>query len=139
MLYIACPYSHRDAAVRNHRYRMACCAAAMLIKHRIVVFRPLPHSVPVAQIGGISETDTDVWLEQDLPFLRCCDEVLVLGLPGWKESIGVRAEIAEAMSFEKPVSIISESDIDNLPEIPATAAYYLKSSILNDSNAERND
>ena len=131
MLYLACPYSHSDAAVRNRRYRIACRTAANIIKAGIAVFSPLSHSVPIAQIGGIAATDTEFWLEQDLPFLRLCGEMLILGLPGWEDSIGVRTEMVEAMSLEKPVSIISESDIDLLPVIPASAAYYLKSSIFN--------
>ncbi|GHT36992.1 hypothetical protein FACS189427_09380 [Planctomycetales bacterium] len=137
MLYIACPYSHPDAAVRNHRYRIACRAAAILIKSGIVVFSPLSHSVPVAQLGGVDETDTEFWLRQDIPILHRCGEVLVLGLSGWDKSIGVQREISEAMSLQKPVSIITEQEIDALPNIAAEAMMFGTSTLFKNNNARR--
>ncbi|GHT16662.1 hypothetical protein FACS1894189_0890 [Planctomycetales bacterium] len=133
MLYIACPYSHPDALIRNHRYRTACRAAAALIKSGIVVFSPLSHSVPVAQLGGVDETDTEFWLRQDIPILRRCDEVLVLGLSGWDKSIGVQREISEAMLLQKPVSIITEQEIDTLPVVSADAAMFGTSTLFNNA------
>jgi len=50
--------------------------------------------------------DWQFWQRHDLAFLAFCDEMVVLKLPGWEESIGVRAEIAAARTLGKPVTFL---------------------------------
>ena len=129
ILYLACPFTHNDPAIREHRYRTSCIAAAKLMKAGIVVFNPLSHSVPINEF--LSSVDShEFWMSMDLPILRRCDELLILGLEGWRESRGVRAEMFEAMALAKPVTQIEEADIERLPAIPKTARHFLKSKIL---------
>ena len=45
----------------------------------------------------------EFWAEQDRRQLELCDEVVVLMLPGWRESEGVRAEVALAEELGKSV------------------------------------
>jgi hypothetical protein len=59
------------------------------------VLSPISHSHPIAQTGGCSG-DWQTWREFDLMLLRMCCRVAVVTLPGWRESVGVQAEIAEA-------------------------------------------
>lgn len=106
MIYLACPYSHPDAAVRNYRFRNICRIAAALMREGYVVFSPLSHSVPIAEIGGIDDVDNDFWLAQDLPILRKCDELIVVELDGWESSKGVQAEIEEAKRLNIPIQNI---------------------------------
>ena len=42
----------------------------------------------------------------DRRFLEACDEVVVLLLDGWRESIGVKAEIEIVRELGKPVSFL---------------------------------
>ena len=116
--------------MREHRFRTACRAAALLMKHNIIVFSPLSHSVPIAEYVGNVEDDHDFWLGQDIPLLHRCDEVLVIALEGWSESKGVRREMFEALALRKPVVQIEEADIERLPAIPKTARTFLKSNIF---------
>ncbi|MCL2119653.1 MAG: DUF1937 family protein [Planctomycetaceae bacterium] len=129
ILYLACPYSHSDEAVRQQRYHLACRAAAKLMKAGIVVFSPLANTVPAIEFGGL-ELSHHGFLRLDLPMLRRCDELLVLCLDGWQESIGVQQELAEAIVFQKPITTIKEHEIERLPAIPKAAKCYLNSSIL---------
>lgn len=101
MIYLASPYSHPDAAVREHRFQMACRAAARLMRDGHTVFPPICHSHPIAQYG--LPTDWSFWERQDREHLARCDEVVVLLLDGCRESRGVRAEIRLAEALGKPV------------------------------------
>ena len=130
LLYLALPYSHPDPTVREHRFRTACRASALLMKSGVVVFSPISHSVPIVAHGDLGDTDHDFWMSMDLPVLRRCDEVLVLALGGWTASLGVRRELFEALTLRKPITLIGEADIERLPAIPKTARTYLTSNIF---------
>lgn len=129
MLYIACPYSHPDPEIREHRYRMSCMAAAKLFQAGIVAFNPLANSVPAVEFGGIDLAHSD-WMAIDLPILRRCDELLILGLDDWTKSEGVKSEMFEALANAKPITLIEEKHIELLPRIPKSAKHFLKSNIL---------
>ena len=129
MIYISCPYTHVDLAVQKYRYRISCIAASKLFAAGIVCFNPLANSVPAVEFGGIDLTHSQ-WLDIDFEILRRCDEILLLGLEGWRQSVGVKSELCEAMARGKPVTQIMEADIGLLPLIPKTARHFLKSRIL---------
>jgi len=129
MLYLASPFSHPAAAVRQYRYKKACRATAKLIAAGIPVFSPLCNSVPAVELGGL-EAEHSTFMAVDIPILQRSDEILVLALDGWTESKGVKQEMFEALSLRKPVTVIGEADIERLPAIPKTAQKYLTSSIF---------
>lgn len=101
MIYLASPYSHPDAEVRETRFRDACRAAAILMRHGHAVFSPIAHSHSICTHG--LPTDWQFWEAFDRDLLGRCDEVVVLMLDGWSESAGVLAEIRIAGSLGKPV------------------------------------
>lgn len=101
MIYLASPYSHDDPAVREARFRAVCLATAALIRAGNVVFSPVVHSHPLASFG--LPTTWEFWAEQDRHYLACCDELVVLMLDGWEDSVGVREEIRIAKELGKPV------------------------------------
>ena len=103
-LYLASPYTHVDPAVRQQRFESACRAAAELIRSGSSVYCPIAHSHPLCRYGLAS--DWQFWQEHDLRFLDACDEIVVLKLDGWAQSIGVQAEIAAARALGKPVSFL---------------------------------
>jgi nucleoside 2-deoxyribosyltransferase len=105
MIYLARPYSHHDPAVREQRFRAACRAAVALLHAGWVVFSPIAHSHPLAQHG--LPGNWQFWERYDRAFLERCDEVVVLMLDGWEESIGVQAEIRIARELGKPVRYLA--------------------------------
>ena len=136
MLYLACPFTHSEPSIREYRYRMSCIAAAKLMRHGIVVFNPLSHSVPINEF--LSDVDShEFWMSMDLPILQRSTELLILGLEGWTKSRGVRSEMFEAMAYAKPITLIEEADIDLLPKIPKTAKRFLKSEIFTEVADDR--
>jgi len=102
MIYLASPYSHPDANVRESRYQAACRASAQLMRAGKLVFSPIAHSHGITRYG--LPEDWAFWKACDRKHLENCDEVVVLMLDGWRESIGVQAEIAVAGQLGKPVS-----------------------------------
>ncbi len=130
ILYVAAPYAHSQAEVREHRFRQACRAAAKLIEANIVVFSPLSHSVPIAEF--LDEKPHEFWMHQDTAILDLCSELLIVGLDGWQQSAGVKEEMFFALKKNMPITLIEEADIDNLPLIPKGARQFLKSAIFLD-------
>jgi hypothetical protein len=105
MIYLLSPYSHDDSAVREHRYHEACRAVVHLLRHGFMVFSPVVHSHPLVAFGLPS--DWTFWERADREHLTRCDEVLVLTLDGWEQSIGLAAEIEIAKELGKPFRYLS--------------------------------
>jgi nucleoside 2-deoxyribosyltransferase len=108
MIYLASPYTHIDPAVRQRRFESACRAAAALICRGQTVFSPIAHSHVICSFGV--PLDWRFWARHDRRYLEVCDEMVVLMLDGWRESIGVQAEIAIARELGKPVSFLAAND-----------------------------
>lgn len=98
-IYLAAPYS--DDPLRG--YVESSKAAARLMDAGNVVFSPLSHSHPISHHGKLDPMDHAFWLHQDLSWLRECDVLMVLQLPGWEISKGVRREIDYAGTLQIPV------------------------------------
>lgn len=116
--YLASPYSHPSADVREGRFNDACVAAAALLRAGVNTFSPIAHSHPIATIGGI-DPHHECWYGYDLAYLPFCAGMIVLMLPGWEDSRGVAREIAEMQAAGKPVVFYTLEDVVAAPEIIA--------------------
>jgi len=106
MIYLASPYSHPDATVRQERYEAACTATAALLLEGEFVFSPIVHSHPLTQHGLPS--DWQFWERHARWHLERCDELVVLQLDGWQDSVGLCAEVELAAELGKPVRYVSQ-------------------------------
>lgn len=104
MIYLASPYSHPDAFVREQQFQIACRVAAELMRSGRIVYSPVAHSHPIALHG--LPTEWSYWERADRRFLEISDEVVVLTLDGWRDSEGVQMEIQIALELSKPVSYL---------------------------------
>lgn len=104
--YLASPYSQYQQG-HEQAFLDAALSAAMLLKRGMHVFSPICHSHPIAVHGHIDKVDHDFWLRLDIAILDECDSLLVLMMPGWNESRGVKAEIDHAEATGKPISYLS--------------------------------
>ena len=98
--YLAAPYSN---VPRDQSFTAASVAAAWLIGNGVRVFSPITHSHPVAHYGGLDPLDLDLWLRVHKPFLEGACGMIILQIPGWPESRGIKAEVAEFARMGKPV------------------------------------
>jgi hypothetical protein len=113
-IYLACPYSHPEAAVRETRFQQVNAVAADLMLRGNMVFSPISHTHPIALAGDLPK-GWNFWAAYDKTFIQWCDEVWVLTLEGVCDSVGVRAEIDLADRMGKVVRYISAPYL-RLPE-----------------------
>jgi hypothetical protein len=105
LIYLASPYSHFLIRVERERHFAVLNCAARLIGEGNVVFSPIVHCHPIKELmRGCGDWDT--WKEYNKTFLDHCEEMIVLMLTGWEESVGVKAEIEYTKALNKPISYI---------------------------------
>lgn len=104
--YLAAPYSDKDPAVIADRMERLCKTDAKLMKAGTFTVSPLMKHFIVhhEELPG----DYQFWKNYSATLLCAVDQVLVLTLPGWKESIGVTDEIKLATDIGIPVHYINE-------------------------------
>lgn len=100
MIYLASPYSHPDPAIRTTRFRQVCWHAVRLMREGALVYSPIVHSHPLAELG--LPGDWPFWVEHNRAMLERSDVLAVLQLPGWEESRGIAAELEIAGALGIP-------------------------------------
>lgn len=116
IIYVALPYSHPDPAIREMRKQIADRYAAKLISQGHIVFSPISHSHHIADHLD-NCNDSDFWVRQCEPFLRVCQEMHILALPGWKESTGIGRELKMFQGQYQIVDVecvLDGTDMENL-------------------------
>ena len=91
-VYLASPYSHQDASMREARYSAARDATAWMLAQRIWVYSPIVHCHELCKVQKLP-TDAAYWQDYNFAMLRSAKELVVLNIPGWLDSKGVAAEI----------------------------------------------
>lgn len=116
LIYLASPYSHPDADVRQHRFERACQVAGGLMREGHHIFSPIAHTHSIAVQCDLP-LGFDFWRQYDEEMIAACGELWVLMLDGWSQSSGVKAEIEIATKAGKPVrsvTVIEGADIDDV-------------------------
>ncbi len=103
MIYLASPYSDPDPLVSKARYEAACDRAALMLSEGLLVYSPVVFGHALAERG--LPGDWGYWAEHNRAMLERSSSLVVLALPGWQESEGVRAEVAIARSLGLPVRV----------------------------------
>lgn len=107
LIYLASPYTFKcdsdvqRAAVMQHRHDLVAEALAVLMREGRNVYSPIKHCHGLHKFG--LPTDWEYWEKVDGDMIRRVDELWVLTIDGWKESVGVTAEVKIAHSLAKPV------------------------------------
>jgi len=80
VIYLACPYSHPDPAVRERHFHEACRTVATLLRSGRAVYSPVVHDHPLVSLGLPTGWEFRATFDRDHP-LRC-DRVILLTLEG---------------------------------------------------------
>ena len=99
--YLATPYTkykHGIEAANIH----ACSVAARLTICGIPVFCPIAHSHAIAIIGGVDPLDYTIWQPSYQPMLEHASGLIVVCMPGWDESTGIKHEMKHFITEHKP-------------------------------------
>lgn len=105
LIYLACPYTHPDPAVREKRFRIANRVAGRLLSEGRFCFSPISMSVPIAEDAGLSGA-WDFWAKFDRALLERCQKVVVIDIEGTANSVGVNAELAIAAELRLPIEYV---------------------------------
>lgn len=107
LIYLASPYTHPDQTIREFRYRSACRCAGQMLAEGKVIYSPIVHGHAIGRHWRLP-TDWEFWRRPDRAILERCDYLYVLMLDGWRESVGVAAEIGWAEELGKPIVYVAE-------------------------------
>ena len=104
LVYIAHPYLHRSNQVQAARIQLVKQYTEMLLeKDEVIPFAPIVMTRQFAMNGVQPKRG---WYEWDLQYLKRCDEMHLLCLPGWRDSEGVQLEITFCQDNEIPITYI---------------------------------
>lgn len=106
-IYLASPYYHKDPQIREERFKAVCKKAGELMNQGYFVYSPIAHSHPIACQCKLPK-DWKFWEQYDVEYIKWVDEVWILMLPGWTESVGIKAEIGIAEEMDKLVRYVKE-------------------------------
>lgn len=105
LVYLAVPYTHTDEKVVLERFDRVNRAAANLFASGVWCFSPISHTHPIKHTHIALPAEFKFYADYDFRMIDHCDELWVLTLDGWKESIGVTAEIDYAKKKDKYVRL----------------------------------
>ena len=105
LIYLAAPLEHPDPSVRQVRFDSVNRYCGYLIRHHELVFSPL-------SLGASLDEDAisnSAWYAFGLQMLSRCDELRILALNGWQDSVGVTLETMYARQLHIPVLVADPS------------------------------
>jgi hypothetical protein len=106
-VYLGCPYTNPDPDVQLQRVELASIVAARLMLNGFAVYSPITHGHQVAQhIPQGEDTGHDFWMGQCLPMLAKASALVILPMAGWRQSRGLRDEMALAQRLHIPIGVI---------------------------------
>lgn len=105
-IYLASPYTHTSELVRQERFNTINKVLAALVHNGYIVFGPITQSHIIAKYLDLEQTSWEYWKDNDTVFLTQAESLMICTMPGWKESVGVTAEIQIAKKLKKPISYI---------------------------------
>ena len=107
LIYLAAPYTFNGKSARRVVLRRVATIdrfAASVFAAGDYVFSPISHTHPIKEAsGGKLPGGFEFWEQCAYRMIDGCDEVWVLMLDGWRDSVGVKAEVWYAEHSGKPV------------------------------------
>jgi hypothetical protein len=103
--YLGLPYSSADPFIEDWRAEISNMVAVDLTKQGRIIFAPISawhHLARKYKLPGTFE----YWLRLDEEFIKVSKKLLIITLPGWRESTGVTEEIKLAHKYYVPVKYI---------------------------------
>ena len=114
-IYVGCPYSG-NMVQQEHRYKMATAYAGHLLIKGYLVYSPLTHCKPIADLMKLPH-HAEFWAPMNLSQIEWCDIMHVLCLPGWEYSAGLVAERAWCTKLHKAVTYIPYEELQWLESL----------------------
>lgn len=106
--YLASPYSDPDPLTRDQRYLKVMECASSLLNQNILTFSPILYSHEMSKKYSLP-TDAAWWWDFNRTMMDKCENLIILKLPGWDKSVGVKQEKEYAQSMSYPIYMFNDS------------------------------
>lgn len=109
LAYLASPFTHKSKHIMEYREeQISTIAAELTHRHQVTLFLPITQSHRMAQLRpNLFGTTFAAWKDIDLDAIAHSDELWVVKMSGWKQSVGVQAEIEYAKQIKIPIRYIN--------------------------------
>ena len=116
-VFLACPYGHDDPEVVASRFEMSNRVAATIVRSGHAVFSQVSMSHPVNLVLKDLKREAigRLWAPVDEVFMEAMDELVVIDMPGWDVSSGIKREIAFFENRQRKVSLWSAVEAEFVP------------------------
>lgn len=109
-VYLASPYSHPDPFVREMRYLWTMKELGGFLKNGVHVYSPIVHCHELAKVADLPR-DAGFWESYNFAMLERAQQLWLLMLPGWEQSVGCKAEVAHAKFLGKVLLQIEPKEL----------------------------
>jgi hypothetical protein len=117
--YLAIPYSSDDESEMDYRAEVSDFIFSVLSKEGRTIYAPISSCHHIAKTYGLPR-DFKFWKSMCEVFVSNSVKVIVVMLPGWKESVGVMAEIELAETLGIEIEYLDPADyLDMFPGLEA--------------------
>ena len=118
MIYLAAPFYDPDPDIRFERFESIIRCHAKIISEGYFCFAPVAHGYPASVQPEYNSVTEKYWLRLDLKCAVICRVLLVITLPGWEDSIGIKEETVYFSEKSKPIFYISKKELlkNGLPD-----------------------
>lgn len=115
LCYAATPYSKYEGGI-HHAFIDACKVTERMLRAGLLnVYSPIVHSHSLAIYGNLDPFDHGIWLPFNEAIIKKSDALIVVMLPGWESSEGIKHEIAAFVVNGRPVYFMSPDDLSYEP------------------------
>ena len=109
LIYLCCPYTHPDAAVRQARYEAVTELTVRLWREGRLVYSPITYTHEMCRLGMLP-AEFEFYRPHARAMIDAAEQVWVYCLAGWDHSVGIQEELVFAGEFGKPVRFITDGD-----------------------------
>jgi len=102
LYYVASPYTHKDKEIEQQRYEAVNKFASKLYNLNFILIEPIVCGHAKKHYGMPTDYE-GYWKPLCRRYVEKCDALIILMLPDWDKSIGVKDEIEYAKSIGKQV------------------------------------
>lgn len=108
LVYVASPYSNPDFNIRRNRYVIVSNWVKETTGKYMdnVYYSPIYYYYRIAHSLRLAD-DAAFWQKHDILMMQKAERMIVLTMPGWDKSVGVKFEIDFMKKAKKPIKYIS--------------------------------
>ncbi len=104
MIYVGTPYTASCPATMRYRGEISMAYASRLFEQGRLAISPIGMSeYKVPRLSYKVEPDWATWGDLCIKLLSACDEMHIIKLAGWQDSVGLAEEINYCKANSKPI------------------------------------